>query len=151
MTVEEIEGVLMHPDAHITPGYDLVTVHLRDGRSVQGFARGQTNFDIQLQDTKGQFHLFHSPEIVSVHKENHSLMKPWSGSTEQFQDLVAYLSRLTGVTAADPKGAVADSASERAMPGFDRIKNPRPGDWLTYNGNLQANRYSQLMNRRWRR
>ena len=144
MTLEEIEGVLMHPDAHITPGYDLVTVRLQDGRKVQGFARGQTNFDIQLQDTKGQFHLFHSPEIVSVHKESHSLMKPWSGSPEQLQGLVAYLSRLTGVTAADPKGVAVGSLSQSSTPDFDRIKSPRPGDWLTYNGNLQANRYSQL-------
>src|SRR6185369_11626941 len=27
---------------------------------------------------------------------------------------------------------------------FERIKNPRPGDWLTYNGSLSGNRYSSL-------
>ena len=27
---------------------------------------------------------------------------------------------------------------------FSRIKNPRPGDWLTYNGQLTGNRYSEL-------
>src|SRR5207253_3176160 len=27
---------------------------------------------------------------------------------------------------------------------FSRIQNPPPGDWLTYNGNLSGNRYSEL-------
>ncbi|HEY3939517.1 MAG TPA: PQQ-binding-like beta-propeller repeat protein [Bryobacteraceae bacterium] len=144
MTVEEIEGVLLHPDSHITPGYQLVTVHLRNGSSVEGFARGQTNFDVQLQDRSGQFHLLHSPEILSVAKEQHSLMKPWSDTPEELQDVVAYLSRLTGVTPADPKTAVDANTSSTSNIDFDRIEHPQPGDWLTYNGNLQSNRYSPL-------
>ena len=144
MTIEEIEGVLLHPEAHITPGYDLVTVHLRNGSMVQGFARGQTNFDIQLQDAKGQFHLFHSPEVTSVQKENRSLMKPWSGTPGQLQDLIAYLSHLTGVTPTDTNAAADASPSQKSTIDFERLKNPRPGDWLTYNGNLQSNRYSGL-------
>ncbi len=79
MTVEELESALLHPDANITPGYELVTVHLTDGKTVKGFARGQTNFDIQLQDLEGRFHLLHSPDIESVEKEKRSLMRPWSG------------------------------------------------------------------------
>ena len=144
MTVEEIQGVLLHPDAHITPGYDLVTVHLRNGSSIQGFARGQTTFDIQLQDMKGHFHLLHSPEIASVRNEKRSLMKPWDGTQEQLQDLVAYLSHLTGVTPADAKTASDHNLSQNSAIDFERIKTPHPGDWLTYNGNLQANRYSEL-------
>jgi PQQ-dependent dehydrogenase (methanol/ethanol family) len=144
MTVEEIEGVLRHPDSNITPGYELVTVHLRNGSSVQGFARGQTNFDVQLQDRSGQFHLFHSPEILSISKEQHSLMKPWSGTPEELQDIVAYLSHLTGVTPADPKTAVDANTSPTANIDFDRLEHPQPGDWLTYNGNLQSNRFSPL-------
>ncbi|HEY1948633.1 MAG TPA: PQQ-binding-like beta-propeller repeat protein [Bryobacteraceae bacterium] len=144
MTVEEIEGVLLHPDARITPSYDLVTVHLQNGGSVRGFARGRTNFDIQLQDLNGQLHLLHSPEIKSVQKEEHSLMKPWSGAPDELQDLVAYLSRLTGVTPSDPKVSADTNAAPSSSADFERIKNPRPGDWLTYNGNLQANRFSEL-------
>jgi PQQ-dependent dehydrogenase (methanol/ethanol family) len=143
MTVGEIEGVLLHPDDHITPGYDLVTVHLHNGGSVQGFARGQTSFDVQLQDLKGQFHLLHSPEIVSVQKEKHSLMKPWNGTSDELQDMVAYLSHLTGVTPEDPKTS-ENSTSQKSAIDFERIKNPHLGDWLTYNGNLQGNRYSGL-------
>jgi PQQ-dependent dehydrogenase (methanol/ethanol family) len=144
MTVEEVEGALLHPDAHITPGYELVTVNLRDGTRIEGFARGQTNFDVQLQDQKGQFHLLHSPEIVSVRKENRSVMKPWNGTPEQLQDLVAYLSHLSGASAAEPRPTANHRDAAGSAIDFERIKNPRPGDWLTYNGNLQANRYSSL-------
>ncbi len=144
MTVEEIEAALLHPDSHITPGYDLVTVDLLNGNRLEGFARGQTNFDIQLQDTAGNFHLLQSTEIASVRREKHSLMKPWNGTSEQLQNLVAYLSHLTGVTPADPKAAADPNSAPTHGVDFERIKNPRPGDWLSYNGNLQANRYSEL-------
>jgi len=115
MTVQEIEGALLQPDSRITPGYELVTVHLRDGASVRGFVRGMTNFDVQLQDLDGKFHLVHSHEILSVAKEKRSLMKPWSGTPAQLRDVVAYLSRLAGVTEANAKA------------GFD-IPPSRPGD-----------------------
>jgi PQQ-dependent dehydrogenase (methanol/ethanol family) len=144
MTMQEIESVLLHPDAHITPGYDLLTVRLRNGASVQGFARGQTNFDIQLQDANGEFHFLHTPEIASVKRENRSVMKPWSGSPQQLEDMLAYLSHLTGVTPEDPKSTAKSSRSSGPSISFDRINNSQPGDWLTYNGNLQGNRYSPL-------
>ena len=38
MTVDEIQGVLSHPGDRITSGYELVTVQLRNGREVRGFA-----------------------------------------------------------------------------------------------------------------
>jgi PQQ-dependent dehydrogenase (methanol/ethanol family) len=144
MTVEEIEAVLLHPEAHITPGYELVTVSLKDGSKVEGFARGESNFDLQLQDSKGQLRLLHSDEIASVHKREGSLMPAWKGSSGELQDLTAYLCGLTGVAAADAKAAAGFSAAPNAGIDFERLKNPRPGDWATYNGNLQANRYSEL-------
>ena len=144
MTVEEIEAVLVHPEAHITPGYELVTVSLKNGSKVEGFARGQTNFDLQVQDAKGQMRLLHSGEIASVQKREGSLMPAWKGNSEQLQDLTAYLCSLTGVTATDVKTAAGFSAAPNTGVDFDRLKNPQPGDWATYNGNLQANRYSEL-------
>lgn len=146
MTVEEIEGVLLHPEAHITPGYEFVTVHLRNGRSIDGFARGRTNFDVQLQDIHGAFHLLQAPEIASIKPKNQSIMKPWHGTSQQFTDIIAYLSRLTGVSAEDRKLTSPDTSPQPAKNPIDftRIENPYPGDWLTYNGDLQANRFSPL-------
>jgi PQQ-dependent dehydrogenase (methanol/ethanol family) len=144
MTIQEIENALLHPDRRITPGYDLVTVKLRDGRSIQGFARGRSNFDLQLQDLKGELHSLRSGEFSSIQEEKRSLMKPWSGTTTELQDLVGYLSGLTGVSPATPKASTHEKSAEATGIDFSRIQNPQPGDWPTYNGRLDANRYSEL-------
>ena len=51
------------------------------------------------------------------------------------------MSSLSGV----PAGALTSlrSVQEDGID-FSRILNPKPGDWLTYNGNLNGNRYSEL-------
>lgn len=142
MTVAELEGVLRQPAAHITPGYQLVAVVLRDGRRLEGFARGRTNFDLQLQDTTGSFHLLQSKEIRSVEDTGRVLMKPFAGSSAELADMIAYLSRLDGSPPTSPLSRATVPAE--LFPGFDRIQNPQSGDWLTYNGNLSGNRYSPL-------
>jgi putative heme-binding domain-containing protein len=117
MTVSEIREVLAHPDRSITPGYQLVTVSLRNGSSVRGFARGRTNFDIQLQDLNGNFHLLQSEDIASVEDEQGSVMKPFAGTAEEMQDLVAYLSHLNGAEytdgSTDAPGVVRRSEGRR--------------------------------------
>ncbi len=95
MTLNEIHTALLRPGQNITPGYDLVTVTLRNGKTLQGFARGRTNFELQLQDLDGALHLLQSHDIVTVVDNNRSLMKPVNATPEQIQDLTAYLSLLT--------------------------------------------------------
>ena len=53
LTVEEIRESLLQPGARIAAGYELVTVQLRDGRSLRGFVRSRSNFDLHLQDLAG--------------------------------------------------------------------------------------------------
>ncbi len=143
MTVGEIRQVLAHPEARITPGYELVTVHPRNGAPLRGFARGRTNFDLQLQDLNGGFHLLKQTEIASIEAEK-PLMKPTAGSPEELRDLVAYLGTLTGVAAHKSSTSPPPLPSTDAGVDFKRIETPHPGDWLTYNGNLDGNRYSPL-------
>ena len=42
MTVDQIREALLQPDAQITPGYELVTLRLKDGKTLRGFARSRT-------------------------------------------------------------------------------------------------------------
>jgi PQQ-dependent dehydrogenase (methanol/ethanol family) len=136
MTLNEIREVLRDPNSRVTPGYQLVSVALKDGRTLRGFARGRTNFDLQLQGLDGQFYFLSEGQIVSARDEP-SPMKPVAANA----DLLAYLSRLTGrLTDTDASGAAAEAGGIT----FERIKNPRAGDWLTYNGTLDGNRYSGL-------
>jgi PQQ-dependent dehydrogenase (methanol/ethanol family) len=141
MTVDQIREALLQPSAHIAAGYELVTVRLRDEKSVRGFARSRSNFDIRLQDLEGRFHLLQEDQISAIQEEKQSLMPPVKASPEELQDLIAYLSRLTGVKPEVP--AVAHGPEVSGID-FSRIRDPRPGDWLSYNGKLSGNRYSEL-------
>jgi PQQ-dependent dehydrogenase (methanol/ethanol family) len=141
LTVEGIRTSLLQPGAYITPGYQMVSVHLRDGKTVRGFARSRSNFEIVVQDLKGQFHLLRENEVSAVSEDQRSQMPPVRASAEELQNLIAYLSGLTGVM---PGAANATAPSEPSGIPFSRILHPRPGDWLTYNGNLDGNRYSEL-------
>jgi PQQ-dependent dehydrogenase (methanol/ethanol family) len=144
MTLDEMHTALMHPDQNITPGYDLVTVTLHDGKTLQGFARGRTNFELQLQDLDGTLHLLQATDLVKLVDESRSLMKPVNGSPDQIQNLSAYLSQLTGIEPGALKEASTQNSSLAQDVDFSRILNPRPGDWPTYNGKLEGNRYSSL-------
>ncbi|MGH9469561.1 MAG: c-type cytochrome, partial [Terriglobia bacterium] len=70
LTLAELRRSLLQPSAHITPGYQLVNVRLRDGKLVRGFARSRSNFEIVVQDLRGNFHLLTANEISSVTGEN---------------------------------------------------------------------------------
>jgi PQQ-dependent dehydrogenase (methanol/ethanol family) len=141
LTVDQIREALLSPDTQITPGYQLVTVNLRNGQTLRGFARGRTNFDVQLQDLKGVFHPLSLDQISGIIEEKHSLMPPLKAAPNELQNLIAYLSRLSGVQAGTTNPALS---SQEGGIDFSRILNPRAGDWLTYNGNLSGNRYSEL-------
>jgi PQQ-dependent dehydrogenase (methanol/ethanol family) len=141
MTVEEIRESLSHSSARFTLGYEPVTVHLRDGETLRGFARSRSNFEIALQDMKGQFYLLRENEVASVSQDKQSPLPSVHANSEELQNLIAYLSALTGVKLGT--AGVAPPSESSGIP-FSRILHPQAGDWLTYNGNLSANRYSDL-------
>jgi PQQ-dependent dehydrogenase (methanol/ethanol family) len=140
MTVDQIQAKLVNPSSRITPGYELATVQLRNGNTIRGFVRSRSNFDIRLQDLTGQFHLIQEGEISSLTEEKQSIMPTVKASPEELRHLMAYLGRRTGVGVGAPKSQPSNA------PGIDfaRISNPEPGEWLTYNGKLSGNRYSEL-------
>jgi len=142
LTLAEIRQALLHPGARISPGYDLVSVELRGGKKLRGFARGRTNFDLQLEGLDGRFYLLQERAIAAIRDEKGSLMKPVHATAAELRDLIAYLATREGVR----PGAITPSDDIPAASDvpFSRILNPRPGDWITYNGNLNGNRYSPL-------
>jgi PQQ-dependent dehydrogenase (methanol/ethanol family) len=141
MTVAEIRAALLEPGAEIVPGYELATVKLRDGQTIRGFVKSQSGFDLGLQDLEGQFHSVQSGEIAALEDEKQSLMPPITASSDELRDLIAYLGRLTGVKPGTP--AIPGPSGAEGI-AFSRIVDPKPGDWLTYNGKLGGNRYSEL-------
>jgi PQQ-dependent dehydrogenase (methanol/ethanol family) len=141
MTVDQLRTALLRPSAHLTPGYELVTVRLRDGETIRGFARSRSNFEIVVQDLKEEFHFIGRDEIAGLAQETQSLMPPLEASPAELQNLIAYLSGLTGVK---PGATQVMGPPEADGISWTRILHPRPGDWLSYNGELNGNRYSEL-------
>jgi PQQ-dependent dehydrogenase (methanol/ethanol family) len=145
LTVDEIRDALLNPDARIAPGYSLVSARLRDGRTLRGFARSRSTFDVAIQDLTGVFHPLSLDEVASITDEKQSHMARVSASADELRDVMAFLSRLTGVR---PGAVVPNVADMRSGSGtgidFARILNPKPGEWLTFNGNVNGNRYSPL-------
>jgi putative heme-binding domain-containing protein len=89
LSVDEIRQALRQPDARITPGYELVSVKLRDRQSIRGFARNRGSSDVELQDLEGRFHLLHEDEILEIRLEGYSLMEPVNANPKGVQNLIA--------------------------------------------------------------
>jgi PQQ-dependent dehydrogenase (methanol/ethanol family) len=144
MSADQIRRALLEPDATITPGYQLVSVSLRNGQTLRGFARGESSFDLQLQDLKGGFHPLQKTEISSLQRERQSLMRPLAASAGEMGDLLSYLSQLKGIVPGAAREAIKRETGKTSDINFERIVHPAPGDWLTYNGQVSGNRYSEL-------
>src|SRR5258708_6867123 len=121
MALHEIRLALLQPGADIAPGYEVANVQLRDGKTLRGFLRSRSNFDLRLQDFEGKLYLLQEGQIAAIQEENASLMPPVKASPEELQNLLAYLSRLTGVKHGD---IAAPQPHEAGDIDFTRILNP---------------------------
>src|SRR5919198_5393993 len=76
LTVDEIREALLDPDARIAPGYGVVSVRLRNGRTLRGFARSRSSFDVAVQDLTGAFHAVSLDDVDLITDEKRSQMEP---------------------------------------------------------------------------
>jgi PQQ-dependent dehydrogenase (methanol/ethanol family) len=139
-TLSELNQSLKDPDARIAAGYQMVEVTPRNGSVLHGFARSQGSHDLQLQTLDGRLLLLLDSEYTQVVAQKHSLMPPFKGLPEAYRDLLAFLSNLDGVPPG-PNPAAREDVTPQAI---DQILDPKPGDWPTYSGNVNGNRYSLL-------
>ena len=94
--------------------------------------------DLQLQTFDGRVHLLADDEYIQVVADKHSFMPAFKGTPEQYRDLVAFLSRLDGV----PIGPNLEAKQKVTSQAIDQVLHPKLGDWPTYSGNVNGNRYS---------
>lgn len=141
MTVDQLRDAVTNPNASLAAGYRVVSVARRDGRAVRGFARNRSQYHIVVQDLNGRFHPYSLEEGTQVTEEKSSPMPALQASADELQNLLAFLSSLSGVK---PGATVTAGKPLPGSIGFDHILNPQPGDWPTYNGQLSGNRYSRL-------
>lgn len=141
LTVDQLRDAMTNPSATIANGYGLAALQLKDGRSLRGFVRSRSRFDIAIQDLNGKLLPLSLDQVTRITEEKASLMPPVKAAPADLQNLTAFLASLTGVkpdVTAHPQTPMAEGVR------FADLVNPNPGDWLTYNGSLSGNRYSQL-------
>jgi len=139
-TISQIEKALKEPGSDPAEGYEVVTVNLAEGGSLRGFLRNESAFSLQVQGFRGELRFVRRENVSAVEHDETSVMPSFRGSDADWRNLLAYLTRLDGSTEA------AKSAGGE-LPGgvsFDEVKNPRPGNWPSYNGLLSGNRHSSL-------
>lgn len=140
MTFVELEQAVRQPAAQIKPGYQRATAKLKDGRTVRGYVRNQSRYNVQLQDGNGQFHLLRQEEIATLTMEPGSAMKAPNCSAAECRDLLAYLSSLTGPEPGRPGTPLAAEGGIK----FAEVVQPKPSDWPSYHGQISGNRHSEL-------
>ncbi len=154
LTLGEIEQVLDNPAApriksHAVSGcppwaycpqstWDVVRVTRNDRSTLRGFARNQGAHDLQLQSSDNTLHFLLDSEYQQIVKEPTS-MPALKASASERRDLLAWLSTLDGV-----KGPTQGDPPEIRREAIDAVAHPESGDWPTYNGRLNGNRYMDL-------
>ncbi len=133
--VERITLALVKPGAVPSKGYRGVSVTLRDGGTLRGLIKNESNFDLQLQTLDGIMHYLSRDDIAREHYDSASLMPRVAQDSATVRDLVAFLSRLTSDGAPPQMWSPPTASPPRAF---------AAGDWPTYNGDWSGNRYSTL-------
>ena len=98
-SLEYLREKLIDPSTTISPGYNTITVTLRDGTKVSGIEKGFDDFSAQLLDVNRKFHSYRREDVTSIVREKRSLMPDDYGrrlTTAEQTDLLAYLMTLRG-------------------------------------------------------
>lgn len=94
-TLKSIRDVLTE-ETPVPPGYRPVKVVTQSGETVEGIARNEDNFSIQILDQNDKLHLYDKSELREVAHDKKSLMRHDYDKVlnqSEFQDLLAMLSR----------------------------------------------------------
>jgi PQQ-dependent dehydrogenase (methanol/ethanol family) len=118
----------------------MLDVTLKNGTLLRGFGHKRTEHELQLQSFDGKLQLLDAGQYTLVRQEKTSSMPPLRATPAQRQDLLAYLSRLGGIEA----GPVSGPVPSVSQADIDTVIKPKRGEWPTYNGLLNGNRYSSL-------
>ncbi len=140
LTLRELNQALEHPEALHVAGYDTEAVTLRDGTTLRGFARHRSSHSIDLQTLDGRLHLLDESQYTKIEPDPRPFMPAFSGTADQYRDLIAFLSSLDGVHVGSNSAAMETVPPEAIR----AIAHPSPADWPTYSGDVRGNRYSSL-------
>jgi PQQ-dependent dehydrogenase (methanol/ethanol family) len=139
LTLPDLTRKLRTPNAEVSDRYATVSVRLRDGSTVRGYARKETLHSLQLQSLDGRLILLADGEYTITSRDKTSAMPALKATADEERDLNAFLSRLGGL----PAGALANGESV-GSDAINQVMHPKPGEWPTHNGTVNGNRFSPL-------
>jgi putative heme-binding domain-containing protein len=88
---------IVAPDDEISPGYEIVKIVTRDGKTVSGLARFYDEFSARVIDSSGNEQTYLRDEVLSMTREMRSLMPSDYGrmfSASELDDLAAYIMKV---------------------------------------------------------
>jgi putative heme-binding domain-containing protein len=91
-TVPQLRESVLKPSARIADGYRSITVVLKSGATVQGVAKNQNNYSLQILDRSGKLHLLSRDDISKLDIMDASMMPPVSDPNDAL-NLIAFLAR----------------------------------------------------------
>jgi len=140
LTLVDLTRKLRNPNGEVSDSYAIVSVRMRDGGIVRGFARSETLHSLQSQTLDGRLISLAEGQYEITGRDKTSVMPPLKSTGEEERNLIAFLSRLGGLTA----GALAEANESVDRDAVNQVLQTKPGEWPTYNGNVNGNRYSSL-------
>ena len=139
LTLAEIEQTLHDPDSRRDPQFQVATVALRSGKTIRGFLKNESGFDVQVQGFDNRLYLLKAADIVKISREKNSLMPALHATPQQTRDLIAFLVRTPGtLSLGRPPAELPDALR------WDAVAHAEAGEWPTYHGDIGGNRYSAL-------
>lgn len=141
ITLAEVETTLNDPNRRRLKQYHVATVVLRAGNQIRGFVRNESSADIQLQGLDDHLHLLRKSEVSRIDREAGSYMPAWKGPAADTRDLIAFLAHAPEWR---PGADRETSTGSNAGVSWQDVAHPQKGEWPTYHGRLDGNRYSDL-------
>lgn len=140
LTLPQLMHAVRHPESEQLSRWRSVIVMLRDGHALLGIERNRTQHSIDLQTPDGQLRPLSDTQYQRITPDRRPGMPSFKGTPVQFRDLIAFLSRLSGITVGPNLSAQGHISAAQA----DAVIYPKLGDWPTYSGNVSGNRFSPL-------
>ena len=93
----QIRLSILRPNDYLLPGQEALVVTTREGERLEGMARNEDNFSLQLLDSKGVFHLVMKSELATFERRRTSLMPADYGSRLTGSEVDALVSYIAGL------------------------------------------------------
>ena len=94
-----LEREIRTPSEWMAPGYETVTIVMKDGQRVRGTKKNEDAFSVQIMDTRERLQGYLRKDVQEVINEKESLMPaygPQRLSDSDLQDLIGFLTTLKG-------------------------------------------------------